>query len=379
MNEEKSSFSRKSGYEKRSLLSIAFARDDYDFINSVKDLVKLDDYDCLLNRATFNKRMDLVYKIITWLKSIITDFDEFRYQSLILMGLQKQKHYGIGPLGSLEDIIQGSKERIGNININLTENEYCQRIRGIICYHGQDKQVWESLRKNHWNAEMYNTFYFAACQAQNHYVVKQIENTGVEIKWHYNVLKCVMFGLYDDLQKLINSVNRERLEKRRVFVEYLWQSIVNFKKGDIKLVDLFIDNFGFECIVNQFMAFFIEDEMDASTRLIVSHLIKRGLLISFPDVVENFLSEFVKFIDKFNENILLILQHTRDDQNLHTLRSSSSKENLLSIFIRSKKQHLGKLLTSDEIKDLEKLHLEISSTLSYHLLPELASIIVSHL
>jgi hypothetical protein len=200
---------KSSRSEMITMLVSFFEYENYDILQLVKDCITLDDYDLLLGRVGKAGNVILIERITKWLTENVPDFDTLHCRALVSMALQEGHHYSKGLLCSLESIITPTKERIeaAKSSVDITANEYCHRVRGIIFYESND--TWNSLKKMDWDVSMYRFFYYSACQAKNGYVVEQIEKAiGVlKIGWQYKILKNLMFSRYDELKKAIKNAS----------------------------------------------------------------------------------------------------------------------------------------------------------------------------
>lgn len=162
--------------ELSSLLLTAFNNGAQDFITAASATVKHHIYASMFDEIGSTGNIEMMEKLFNFMKSTIPNLHEKYYQQFIALSLQKRNFYGNKFVTSLQSILDGSVETIGHINNTdnvIQYNEYCERVRGIIQF---DHSGWHLLNKKNWTNEMYNYFYFSACQVKNIVVLNSIES-----------------------------------------------------------------------------------------------------------------------------------------------------------------------------------------------------------
>jgi hypothetical protein len=358
------------------------------------------------------------------------------YQRAVLLYLQRGHHYGIHygthSLGFLQDILDGSPERVGNTD-DIYHNEYCDRVSGIIKF--EDDSIWNKLNKSLWTDAMFNCFYYVACVSLNAHVVREIEkfesdnhrdckDQRISINRNRKVLKLVQFGhlelvQYSSLQKLIDRIkqnnhhnddrddDRENIERIQIknLEEYLWGVIISSHKDSFELIDLYINNFGFNSSLEISLSHQISSVKNVAKYYLPStkdknfqfHLIKRGLFQHFKNFEEHSLT-FVGYlhghlnrdIEQVIQDICFLIVHGFTDfKNLQRFFYYSGVfggvgDGLVILFVRlhemmketRTKIVMEEIFTLGEIREIEQQLQGRKLLLDRHLLPELVSIVL---
>lgn len=236
----------KGGFTEDELNSILL----YAFNNGARDfIVEIDRtsfiYNDMIETAAFFKDMELIKRLMDDQEIAKRCGSEFALRAII-KGLQRGHHYGVGPLMSLEEIISGTPEIIGN-NTDRYRNVYYMAIKGIIEY--ESPEIWDKINKQHWDPQKYNHLYYYACIRKNLHVVESIEKLNMLTMVKFKILKCWEFNLIENVQQLVDDVMKlEDEDKEEDFVSYWWSIIARDSDSD-KFLDffhLFVDNFGLD-------------------------------------------------------------------------------------------------------------------------------------
>jgi hypothetical protein len=415
-------------------LIAAFNNGMFDLLARLNKEVYFPIYETMISEAVFRLDIPFVEKLLQHIT--VNNGGLEYYRRGVLKYLQRGHHYGSHygtsfgtfSLGSLQDIIDGSVERIGNAD-NVYANEYCNRVCGVIEY--EDSLIWDKLNKSNWTDEMFEFFYYQACVLKNYHVVANIEklisdhSIDVNISIDHKVFKCIQLDDCNGLQKMIDQKESEKWEKSEDFERYLLLTIFNNFKSNFKLIDIFIDNFDLDLAS---MKVLLLGEANAAksnkyqknikNKNFLFHLIKRGLFQHFPGVFDDYSLFFVTsrqsiYIDidcdqhagQAEENIqdicFLVINGLTNVDSLRKLfhQRSIFKDNfynhLTTLFVRlysyrsdNKSTTIGvkeklkikeKELFDEGERDEIKNHLESRKCLlNQYLLPELVSIVLSY-
>jgi hypothetical protein len=386
------------------LLVSAFNNGMADLIVELDTKMNFSIYEVMIAEAVSRLDIPFIEKLMKHIMDVKGNYEY--YQKAVVSYLQRGHHYGVNfgtsfgtcSLGSLQEIIDGTRERIGDSNVY--QNEYCNRICGIIQF--EDGSLWNKLNKSNWTNTMFNHFYYKACTSLNTHVVREIERlasstddnaNNIVILYGYKVLKCIQFRDIDgyiSLQRMIDEIKQGEVRDVRLedFAEYLWGVVYSRHRNNFELIDLFINNFGF----NFMKTSLLNDAQDAKTNKYLTitrdknflfHLIKRGLFQHSPETFDNYSLTFIRGEQEDIKDICFLISHGLT--NFNSLRRllyysdifENLDDNLATLFLRLQGKPVLMKLFSESERDEIKNHLENRKCLlNQYLLSELVSIIM---
>jgi hypothetical protein len=223
-----------------NVLIDAMMREMYDFFHHIKSYTITELYRIILYHAAFLGDKDVVKKLRDNINDNLTLTIGSYYQSIINEGYQRGGHYHlIFPAISLKELVDGRLETVVS-----EKKKYVKRVVGIINNH-KDHKLFDSLNKDYWTSSIYNTFYHAACMKKNLHIVEKIEELVDKINFvidhEHQLLRCVMFDKFDDLQSLLlKNKATGNAESSRQFGKCLLETIFRYGRNNLGLVDFLL-------------------------------------------------------------------------------------------------------------------------------------------
>jgi hypothetical protein len=333
----------------------------------------------------------------------------------ILLYLQQTKQYGVFLLPSLQDVIDGKIETIGNFRsedgqLMVVNNYYRHIVSNIIIYQKEcddnNYSLWNSLNKSNWTQFMRGFFYGMACDYGEKKIVDDIENLMIkfsptgDINDLVKMYKYIKFIDILGLQKMLYEIKKEeKLVHQRMITSDFTKTLLeqldseSFSSYSL-LLDFFIDNFGLDCkypnssIKEKFLTIVksrTENNYDLGLRdkEFFFHLVKRKILSEFPIIFDDYCNLLVGLTSSDDKNsssisneeiikdICFLSDHGyASEKSFHTfseLRERLSNffnnvDNLIQLFVQLDQTFPGDGRNGDKKKRLEMIEKLLSKS-----------------